>query len=92
MSGLWLLYNYGKSYLSVDVDSIDFSRFCLHRFDISILRADLRHQYLQEGYTIEIEDHNLLELSHQGAIIAPSVSNEEMCSFIKLDLASHAKD
>lgn len=68
-------------------DPKEYLLFGLKHFEIDIEKQAGKYVHLPKDYVIEIEGPNLYKLMQDGAVIAPFDDVEELCLFIKQDMA-----
>jgi hypothetical protein len=76
----------------MDYNPKDFLLFALDHFNLPIQSAADKYIHLEKEYVIEIEGPKLFKLMHQGQVVAPFGDVEELCNFIKTDMALNEKD
>ena len=54
---------------------------------IEILSIEGKHLQLVHAYQIEIENESLFKLLHDKKVVAPFDSLNELCEFIRMDIA-----
>jgi len=59
----------------------------LIRNDLKVISDEQRLIKLEKEYSIEIENASLFKLIHEGFVVAPFNDLNEMCNFIKMDMA-----
>ena len=69
-----------------NIDPKEFLIFGLKHFEIDIVQIDNNVIHISNNYQIEIEGNQLYKLLHEGAVIAPFNSVEELCNFVKQDM------
>ena len=72
-----------------DYNPKEFLLFALNHFGLTVNHTEGKMVYLEKGYTIEVEGQQLFKLLHQGEVVAPFASVEELCHFIQSDLQQH---
>ncbi|MEM7369028.1 MAG: hypothetical protein AAF587_10555 [Bacteroidota bacterium] len=69
-----------------DIDPKEFLLFGLKHYGLHILKVDGNYIHIVHDYAIEIEGPSLFKLLHEGQVVAPFASVEELCEFIKADI------
>jgi hypothetical protein len=68
------------------IDPKEFLLFALKHFNIGLEKVEGKYFHLEHGYLIEVEGPSLFKLMHEGYVIAPFSSVEQLCEFIKKDI------
>ena len=71
----------------MDYDPKAFLLFALNHFGIIVTHHDEKMVYLERDYLVEIENPQLFKLLHHNQVIAPFDDVEQLCDFIKKDMA-----
>ncbi|RMG32065.1 MAG: hypothetical protein D6730_00285 [Bacteroidetes bacterium] len=66
--------------------------FALEHYGISLVSQQGDMLELAGGYSIEIEGEKLYKLLHEGQVVAPFSSVEEMCRFLLMDMQAYEED
>ncbi|MEM6316553.1 MAG: hypothetical protein AAF960_02730 [Bacteroidota bacterium] len=61
--------------------------FACNHFDLPVENHDGKIVHLEKGYTVEVEGQRLFKLLHDNQVVAPFDDVEELCHFIKQDIA-----
>ena len=70
-----------------DYDPKAFLLFALNHFKIKVTSEEGKMVYIEKDYAIEIEGTKRFKLLHQKQVVAPFNDVEELCNFIKQDIA-----
>lgn len=62
-------------------------RGLLVKNDLKVISDERKLIKLEKEYSIEIENASLFKLVHEGFVVAPFNDLNEMCNFIKMDMA-----
>jgi hypothetical protein len=58
-------------------------RYAFGVYEIDIIKVEGNMIYLENNYSVEIENESLFKLLSEGLVIAPFDDVEELCLFIK---------
>lgn len=70
-----------------NVDPKEFLLFGLNHFQIGIEKEEGKYIHLEKEYLVEIEGPSLYKLMHKGQVVGPFASVENLCDFLKQDIA-----
>jgi hypothetical protein len=61
----------------------DFVAYALAQMEITVINRDGKYFYLENNFTLEVEQRELYKITHEGLVISPFDDIGKLCTFIK---------